>query len=213
MTLIAIGGLFATIDSEAQDKAPKASVRNIERDRIEATLSEDIRIYTERAVKEKIMSAGKADSIRIYIRDSLPESQELRISALQLIRDGIDNLYDNFTYSSEEITSCDYSHIASSMVPKILAEPEDFVDPYERRIKNAMEGTMKTKEMIALTLGQEKSKIPKWARPALMLLFNKGLDPTFKTIPVHGGLYYIAIPPGKPAPTPWTKEIPKAYKE
>jgi len=180
----------------------------------ENALREDIKAYTEKAVKDKVMSAAEANSIRLFIKDSLPEAQELRISVLQQIRDDIDKLYDSFTFKSDDMESYEYSRIASTMVPKTLREPEGFADPYAKRHQAEINAAVKVKELAAMHLANEKSPVPRWAIWPLRFLFNKGMDTSGKTISVHGGLYYIPVPPGRPEVNqPWTKTIPKAYDD
>lgn len=208
------------IDSIAQQRTGK-SISKEDTDAVqlplkrqEQSLIEDLEAYTERAVKEKVISRHEADSVMSFIRDSLPETQELRISTLKALRDRIDMRYDNLPYSTSEITPQDYTYIASRMLPGILKEPEGFIDPFEKRHKSEMAAAMKVKEIATMHFAQDKAPVPKWSIMPLRLLFNNGMDTSGKTISVHGGLYYIPIPPGKPQTSiPWTKTTPKAYDD
>ncbi len=175
----------------------------------DSLLLDDINAYVSRAHKDRIISKEKSDSIMKFINDSLPSSQDLRISILMDIRDEIDRLYDEYLTRLDELASSDYTYMASSMLPTLLHEPEGLPDPFKERRKAELEAVMRTKELAAMHFEQQRCKIPGWALFVLKLLFNAGMDTSGKSMAVYQGLYYIDIPGGQPQPEPWTATVPK----
>ncbi len=198
--LLAVAGLLCCLEAGAQE----SSVQQ------DSLLRDDIRAYTARALKDRVITKDKSDSILAVIQDSLPTAQDLRITVLMDIRDEIDNLYDEYVTKLDEMTSYDYNYIASSMLPSLLHEPEGIRDPLKERSAREFAAASRIKSDMVRQFESEKLNIPKWAVFILQFLFNAGMDTTGKSMAIHQGLYYIPIPGGQPPPEPWAKSVPKA---
>ena len=59
----------------------------------EATLLQDIERLGERAVRDNVISNEERQEILGFVRDSLPESTDLKVKALEQIRDELDEQY------------------------------------------------------------------------------------------------------------------------
>ncbi len=197
--LFAVAGLLCCPEARAQ-----------ERGELDTLLLDDIKSYMARALKDRVITKGKSDSILAVIQDSLPAAQDLRISVLMDIRDEIDHLYDEYVTRLDQMTSYDFNYISSSMLPSVLHEPEGIRDPLKERREREYAAATRIEKDMARQFESEKLNIPKWVIGPLRLLFNAGMDTSGKSIAVHQGLYYINIPPGKPQPEPWTASVPKA---
>ena len=59
----------------------------------ENVLAEDIQRLGERAVRDMVISEEERSEIISFVRDSLPENTELKVQALEVIRDKLDEKY------------------------------------------------------------------------------------------------------------------------
>lgn len=93
---------------------------------------------------------------------------------------------------------------AEIFVPRILPLPEDYVDRKMERFKAEMEAAKKVKDYTTRYL----EHISPWMSTseygnliyglARFFIPTNGMDPSFKSIPVMNGLYYIPCVPGQP---------------
>ncbi len=202
-----MAGLLCVHEAVAQETGTGQKTQTLAEQ--DSLLREDITSFTARALKDRLISREKADSIMTFIRDSIPPVHEFSVSVLMDIRDEIDSIYDDHITRINEMHSYDHQYISSSMLPTVLHEPEGLTDPYKERRMAGLAAAKRVEEDALMHFGQEKSVIPKWAIGPLRLLFNLGMDTSGRTIAIHQGLYYINIPPGKPQSESWTATIPK----
>lgn len=93
---------------------------------------------------------------------------------------------------------------AEIFVPRILPLPEDYVDRKMERFKAEMEAAKKVKdyttrylEHISPWMSTSKYSSLFYGLAGFFIPTN-GMDPSFKSIPVMNGLYYIPRVPGQP---------------
>jgi hypothetical protein len=113
----------------------------------EQVLLDDIRRLGERAVRDKVISEDEHDRMTAFVRDSLPESKDLKVKTLEKIRNELDGQYEEMIRNARKMLE-DAGYIGSDMLPDILYEPDDFVGNDE-----------KMREMKAAALAYDNSKI------------------------------------------------------
>ena len=169
----------------------------------EATLMEDIERLGERAVRDNVISNQQRQEILGFARDSLPESTDLKVRALEQIRDALDEQYAEMVRNAlQKLDEAGY--IGRDMIPDRLYEPEDYVSPQERRRANeerAIAGAAIGKDEILKHVKPLPMK--PWFRTTLRLLFGRGVNQRperwdYTVVPQMGGVYDIIMPGGKP---------------
>ena len=94
-----------------------ASLHARETDR-EQVLADDINRLGERALRDRIISEEEHTQMLCFVRDSLPEGTDLKVRALEQIRDELDVM----------------GYLGRQMLPDRLDIPEDYVSPEEERL-------------------------------------------------------------------------------
>ena len=169
----------------------------------EATLMEDIERLGERAVRDNVISNEERQEILGFARDSLPESTDLKVRALEQIRDELDEQYAEMVRNAlQKLDEAGY--IGRDMIPDRLYEPEDYVSAEEKRLEN------EAKAMASIAANMEEilkyvKPLPMkpWLRTTLRLLFGRGVNHRperwdYTVVPQMGGVYDIIMPGGKP---------------
>lgn len=180
----------------------------------EEMLRMDIDSLGERAVNDMVISEKERQRIDLYVRDSLPGDSELKIQALQQIRDDLDSQYEEMVRNSHELFD-DFGYIGSRMLPDRLYIPDDYVSPEELQRKRGMAAVGKA--------GIDKDKLMKHVKPlkmkpwllgALRMLFGRGVSQRperwdYSVVPQMGGVYDIIMPGGRPDDS-W-RDAPKMF--
>lgn len=166
-------------------------------------LMEDIARLTDRAVKDNVIDKKEHEEIRSFIRDSLPENLDIRISTLEKIRNELDSRYAEMMIASQDMSG-DYGYLAKMMIPRLLHEPKDYVSDKERQHSLVMAGLEVTRKQTQEYLEYMKPlQMPSWLKTVLRLLFGLGVNQRPErwdqtVVPQMGGLYNIILPGGKP---------------
>ena len=169
----------------------------------EATLMEDIERLGERAVRDNVISNEERQEILGFVRDSLPESTDLKVKALEQIRDELDEQYAEMIRNARQKLD-EAGYIGREMIPDRLFEPSDYVSPEERRRANeerAIAGSAIDKNEILKHVKPLKMK--PWLRTTLRLFFGRGVNQRperwdYTVVPQMGGVYDIIMPGGRP---------------
>ncbi len=169
----------------------------------EATLLQDIERLGERAVRDNVISNEERQEILGFVRDSLPESTDLKVKALEQIRDELDEQYAEMVRNARQKLD-EAGYIGREMIPDRLFEPSDYVSPEDRRRANeerAIAGSAIDKNEILKHVKPLKMK--PWLRTTLRLLFGRGVNQRperwdYTVVPQMGGVYDIIMPGGKP---------------
>ena len=90
----------------------------------EQELLTDIDRLGERAVRDKVISKEEHMEMVSFVRDSLPEGTDLKIRALEQIRNELDEQYAEMVRNSQKMFD-EAGFIGESMLPHAL-------DPYNR---------------------------------------------------------------------------------
>lgn len=180
----------------------------------EQMLMDDIIRLGERAVRDGVISEDERRDINNFVRDSLPGERNLKIRALEQIRDELDEQYADMVRQSLEILD-ETGYVGSQMLPERLYEPEGYESPREKR---------QSRESAAVaTAGINKEELLKYVKPlpmkpwlmaTLRMLFGNGVSqrpPRWDQIrvPQMGGVYDIIMPGGQPDDS-W-RDAPKMY--
>lgn len=169
----------------------------------EVTLMEDIERLGERAVRDNVISNEERQEILGFARDSLPESTDLKVRALEQIRDELDEQYTEMIRNARQKLE-EAGYIGREMIPDRLYEPSDYTSPEERRRANeerAIAGAAIGKNEILKYVKPLPMK--PWLRTTLRLLFGRGVNQRperwdYTVVPQMGGVYDIIMPGGKP---------------
>ena len=169
----------------------------------EATLLQDIERLGERAVRDNVISNEERQEILGFVRDSLPESTDLKVKALEQIRDELDEQYAEMIRNARQKLD-EAGYIGREMIPDRLFEPSDYVSPEERRRANeerAIAGSAIDKNEILKHVKPLKMK--PWLRTTLRMFFGRGVNQRperwdYTVVPQMGGVYDIIMPGGKP---------------
>lgn len=169
----------------------------------EATLLQDIERLGERAVRDNVISNEERQEILGFVRDSLPESTDLKVKALEQIRDELDEQYAEMIRNARQKLD-EAGYIGREMIPDRLYEPSDYVSPEEKRRANeerAIAGAAIDKYEILKHVKPLKMK--PLLRTTLRLLFGRGVNQRperwdYSVVPQMGGVYDIIMPGGKP---------------
>ena len=84
----------------------------------EQVLADDIYRLGQRALRDRIISKEEHAQMLCFVRDSLPEGTDLKVRALEQIRDELDVM----------------GYLGRQMLPDRLDIPEDYVSPEEERL-------------------------------------------------------------------------------
>ena len=180
----------------------------------EQELLNDIDRLGERAVRDKVISKEEHIEMVSFVRDSLPEGTDLKIRALEQIRNELDEQYAEMVRNSQKMFD-EAGFIGESMLPEVLDEPEGYISPQERRRASEMAAVanvaIDVEEMMKHVM---PLPMKPWLRVTLRLLFGIGVNQRperwdYKPVPQMGGLYYIIMPGGQPDDS-W-RDAPKMY--
>lgn len=180
----------------------------------EQELLNDIDRLGERAVRDKVISKEEHMEMVSFVRDSLPEGTDLKIRALEQIRNELDEQYAEMVRNSQKMFD-EAAFIGESMLPEVLDEPEGYISPQERRRASEMAAVANVAIDVEEMMKHIKPLPMKpWLRVTLRLLFGIGVNQRperwdYKPVPQMGGLYYINMPGGQPDDS-W-RDAPKMY--
>lgn len=180
----------------------------------EQELLNDIDRLGERAVRDKVISKEEHMEMVSFVRDSLPEGTDLKIRALEQIRNELDEQYAEMVRNSQKMFD-EAGFIGESMLPEVLDEPEGYISPQERRRASEMAAVANVAIDVEEMMKHVKPLPMKpWLRVTLRLLFGIGVNQRperwdYKPVPQMGGLYYINMPGGQPDDS-W-RDAPKMY--
>ena len=169
----------------------------------EQVLADDIKRLGERALRDRIISEDEHTQMLSFVRDSLPEGTDLKVRALEQIRDELDEKYSEKVCQAQKLLD-EMGYIGRQMLPDKLYEPEDYVGPEEKRI--AMEQAAIAGASIDMTeLLKYVKPLPMkpWLMTTLRLLFGRGVSQRpqrwdYTVVPQMGGVYDIIMPGGRP---------------
>lgn len=180
----------------------------------ENILTDDIRRLGERAVRDRIISEEEQKEMLSFIRDSLPEGTDLKVRALEQIRNELDEQYEEMVINSLKMFD-EATFIGESMLPEMLDEPEGYISPQDRRRANEMAAVVNATIDIEEMMKHVKPLPMKpWLRVTLRLLFGGGVSQRpqrwdYTVVPQMGRLYDIIMPGGHPDDS-W-RDAPKMY--
>ena len=169
----------------------------------EQVLADDIKRLGERALRDRIISEDEHTQMLSFVRDSLPEGTDLKVRALEQIRDELDEKYSEKVCQAQKLLD-EMGYIGRQMLPDKLYEPEDYVGPEEKRI--AMEQAAIAGASIDMTeLLKYVKPLPMkpWLMTTLRMLFGRGISQRpqrwdYTVVPQMGGVYDIIMPGGRP---------------
>lgn len=180
----------------------------------EQVLAEDINRLGERALRDRIISEEEYTQMLCFVRDSLPEGTDLKVRALEQIRNELDEKYSEKVRQAQKLLD-EMGYIGRQMLPDRLFEPEDYVSPEEERL--AMEQAAIAGASIDMTeLLKYVKPLPMkpWLMITLRMLCGRGVSQRpqrwdYTVVPQMGGVYDIIMPGGRPDDS-W-RDAPKMY--
>ena len=180
----------------------------------EQVLAEDINRLGERALCDRIISEEEYTQMLCFVRDSLPEGTDLKVRALEQIRNELDEKYSEKVRQAQKLLD-EMGYIGRQMLPDRLFEPEDYVSPEEERL--AMEQAAIAGASIDMTeLLKYVKPLPMkpWLMITLRMLCGRGVSQRpqrwdYTVVPQMGGVYDIIMPGGRPDDS-W-RDAPKMY--
>lgn len=180
----------------------------------EQVLAEDINRLGERALRDRIISEEEHAQMLCFVRDSLPEGTDLKVRALEQIRNELDEKYSEKVRQAQKLLD-EMGYIGRQMLPDRLFEPEDYVSPEEERL--AMEQAAIAGASIDMTeLLKYVKPLPMkpWLMITLRMLCGRGVSQRpqrwdYTVVPQMGGVYDIIMPGGRPDDS-W-RDAPKMY--
>ena len=180
----------------------------------EQVLAEDINRLGERALRDRIISEEEHAQMLCFVRDSLPEGTDLKVRALEQIRNELDEKYSEKVRQAQKLLD-EMGYIGRQMLPDRLFEPEDYVSPEEERL--AMEQAAIARASIDMTeLLKYVKPLPMkpWLMITLRMLCGRGVSQRpqrwdYTVVPKMGGVYDIIMPGGRPDDS-W-RDAPKMY--
>ena len=181
----------------------------------EQVLIKDIERLGERAVRDNVISDDERKELIGFVRDSLPESVNLRIRALKQIRDELDEQYAEMVRNSMKQFD-EAGHMGEQMLPHRLYAPKGYVSPEEKRWASEVAAAANaTVDKDKLMKHVKPLNMPPWLMGILRLLFGAGVSQSpqrgdYTVVPQMGGLYNIMIPGGKPDDS-WREAPPMEY--
>ena len=169
----------------------------------EQVLADDISRLGERALRDRIISEDEHTQMLCFVRDSLPEGTDLKVRALEQIRDELDEKYSEKVHQAQKLLD-EMGHIGRQMLPDRLYEPENYVSQEEKR--TAMEQAAiagATIDMTELLKYVKPLPMKPWLMTTLRMLFGRGVSQRpqrwdYTVVPQMGGVYDIIMPGGRP---------------
>lgn len=181
----------------------------------EQILITDIDKLGERAVRDKVISKEEHMEMVSFVRDSLPEGTDLKIRALEQIRDELDDRYAEMVRNSMKLLD-EAGYIGSRMLPDQLYEPEGYESPQEKRHAMEMAAVAGAAIDVEEIMKHVKPlKMKPWLLTSLRLLFGRGVSQRprrwdYYSVPQMGGVYDIIMPGGQPDDS-WRDALPMYY--
>ena len=181
----------------------------------EQILITDIDKLGERAVRDKVISKEEHMEMVSFVRDSLPEGTDLKIRALEQIRNELDDRYAEMVRNSMKLLD-EAGYIGSRMLPDQLYEPEGYESPQEKRHAMEMAAVAGAAIDVEEIMKHVKPlKMKPWLLTTLRLLFGRGVSQRprrwdYYSVPQMGGVYDIIMPGGQPDES-WRDAPPMYY--
>lgn len=165
----------------------------------EQVLITDIDRLGERAVRDMVISEDERKGIKGFIRDSLPESTDLKIKVLEKIRNELDSQYEEMVRNSlKQLEESEF--IGEQMLPDILYEPDDYISPQERHSAGRRAAMANSKVDVKEMMKYVKPLPMKpWLRTVLRMFFGRNVSQRPSrwdqiVVPQMGGVYDIIMP-------------------
>lgn len=185
-----------------------------EQDR-EQVLLVDIDSLVTKAVRDRIITKKESQELIGFVRDSLPEGTDLKIRALEQIRNELDDRYAEMVRNSMKLLD-EAGYIGSRMLPDQLYEPEGYESPKEKRHTMEMAAVAGAAIDVEEIMKHVKPlKMKPWLLTSLRLLFGRGVSQRprrwdYYSVPQMGGVYDIIMPGGQPDES-WRDAPPMYY--
>ena len=169
----------------------------------EQVLADDIQNLGERAVRDMVISEEEHREMICFVKDSLPEGTNLKVRALEQIRNELDEKYADKVRQAQKLLD-EMGYIGSQMIPDMLYEPEEYVSPEEKNLARqqaAVAGAaVDMKELLKYV---KPLPMKPWLRFTLRMLFGRGVNQRserwdYTVVPQMGGVYDIIMPGGRP---------------
>ena len=180
----------------------------------EQELADDIYRLGQRALRDRIISKEEHAQMLCFVRDSLPEGTDLKVRALEQIRDELDEKYAEQVRQAQKLLD-EMGYLGRQMLPDRLDIPEDYVSPEEERLameQAAIAGVgINMKELLKYV---KPLPMKPWLMTTLRLLFGRGVSQRpqrwdYTVVPQMGGVYDIIMPGGRPDDS-W-RDAPKMF--
>ena len=169
----------------------------------EQVLTDDIYRLGQRALRDRIISKEEHAQMLCFVRDSLPEGTDLKVRALEQIRDELDEKYAEQVRQAQKLLD-EMGYLGRQMLPDRLDIPEDYVSPEEERLameQAAIAGVgINMKELLKYV---KPLPMKPWLMTTLRLLFGRGVSQRperwdYTVVSQMGGVYDIIMPGGRP---------------
>lgn len=166
-------------------------------------LADDIHRLGERAVRDRVISEEEHREMICFVRDSLPEGTNLKVRALEQIRNELDEKYADKVRQAQKLLD-EMGYIGSQMLPDMLYEPDEYVSTEEKKLamqQVAVAGAaVDKKEMLKYV---KPLPMKPWLMTALRMVFGHGVNQRpkrwdYTVVPQMGGVYDIIMPGGRP---------------
>ena len=180
----------------------------------EQVLADDIYRLGQRALRDRIISDEEHAQMLCFVRDSLPEGTDLKVRALEQIRDELDEKYAEQVRQAQKLLD-EMGYLGRQMLPDRLDIPEDYVSPEEERLameQAAIAGVgINMKELLKYV---KPLPMKPWLMTTLRLLFGRGVSQRpqrwdYTVVSQMGGVYDIIMPGGRPDDS-W-RDAPKMF--
>ena len=180
----------------------------------EQVLADDIYRLGQRALRDRIISKEEHAQMLCFVRDSLPEGTDLKVRALEQIRDELDEKYAEQVRQAQKLLD-EMGYLGRQMLPDRLDIPEDYVSPEEERLameQAAIAGVgINMKELLKYV---KPLPMKPWLMTTLRLLFGRGVSQRpqrwdYTVVPQMGGVFDIIMPGGRPDDS-W-RDAPKIF--
>lgn len=180
----------------------------------EQVLADDIYRLGQRALRDRIISEEEHAQMLCFVRDSLPEGTDLKVRALEQIRDELDEKYAEQVRQAQKLLD-EMGYLGRQMLPDRLDIPEDYVSPEEERLameQAAIAGVgINMKELLKYV---KPLPMKPWLMTTLRLLFGRGVSQRpqrwdYTVVSQMGGVYDIIMPGGRPDDS-W-RDAPKMF--
>ena len=180
----------------------------------EQELADDIYRLGQRALRDRIISEEEHAQMLCFVRDSLPEGTDLKVRALEQIRDELDEKYAEQVRQAQKLLD-EMGYLGRQMLPDRLDITEDYVSPEEERLameQAAIAGVgINMKELLKYV---KPLPMKPWLMTTLRLLFGRGVSQRpqrwdYTVVPQMGGVYDIIMPGGRPDDS-W-RDAPKMF--